>query len=200
MNAIILSAIWGVVMMFCSAFLKNKSAYKTVATIGMAILLIVNVMETYGRPFFHFPLYGMLAFDKFGLYFNSLLILCTFIYFLLSSKEIERVGNYAAEYFALIFFSLCGIFLLTSYTNLLTLFLGIEIMSIPLYILTGSQKLNLKSNEASLKYFLMGAFSTGIMLMGIALIYGGTGTFDIAKMMADHSSGSAAMGKGSKFV
>ena len=53
------------------------------------------------------------------------------------------------------------------------LFLGIEIMSIPSYILTGSDKRNLKSNEASLKYFLMGAFSTGLMLMGIALIYGG---------------------------
>src|SRR5438045_6279554 len=53
------------------------------------------------------------------------------------------------------------------------LFLGIEIMSIPLYILTGSEKSNLKGNEASLKYFLMGAFSTGIMLMGIAFIYGG---------------------------
>ena len=57
------------------------------------------------------------------------------------------------------------------------LFLGIEIISIPLYILTGSDKRNLKSNEASLKYFLLGAFSTGLMLMGIALIYGATGTF-----------------------
>jgi NADH-quinone oxidoreductase subunit N len=57
------------------------------------------------------------------------------------------------------------------------LFIGVEILSIPLYILTGSDKRNLKSNEASLKYFLMGSFSTGIMLMGIALIYGGTGSF-----------------------
>jgi len=56
--------------------------------------------------------------------------------------------------------------------------LGIEIISIPLYILTGSDKRNLKSNEASLKYFLLGAFSTGLMLMGIALIYGARGTFD----------------------
>jgi NADH-quinone oxidoreductase subunit N len=60
---------------------------------------------------------------------------------------------------------------------LLILFLGIEIISIPLYILTGSDKRNLKSNEASLKYFLLGAFSTGLMLMGIALIYGAKGTF-----------------------
>ena len=59
------------------------------------------------------------------------------------------------------------------------LFLGIEILSIPLYILTGSDKRNLKSNEAALKYFLMGSFSTGLMLMGIALMYGGTGTFSM---------------------
>ena len=57
------------------------------------------------------------------------------------------------------------------------LFIGIEIISIPFYILTGSDKRNLKSNEASLKYFLMGSFSTGIMLMGIALLYGTNGTF-----------------------
>jgi NADH-quinone oxidoreductase subunit N len=72
---------------------------------------------------------------------------------------------------------LCGVTIVSSFTSLLMLFLGIEIISIPLYILTGSDKKNLKSNEASLKYFLMGAFSTGLMLMGIALIYGSTGTF-----------------------
>ncbi|MGE5106331.1 MAG: NADH-quinone oxidoreductase subunit N, partial [Sphingobacteriales bacterium] len=81
------------------------------------------------------------------------------------------------EYFALLFFILCGVAIVAVYNNFLMLFLGIEIISIPLYILTGSDKRNLKSNEASLKYFLMGAFSTGIMLMGIAFIYGATGSF-----------------------
>src|SRR5581483_7780276 len=76
-------------------------------------------------------------------------------------------------------FVLSGIGLLSFYNNLLTLFLGIEIMTIPLYILTGSDKRNMKSNEAALKYFLMGSFSTGLMLMGIALTYGGTGTFNL---------------------
>ncbi|HEU0227510.1 MAG TPA: NADH-quinone oxidoreductase subunit N [Arachidicoccus soli] len=177
MNAIILSAILGVVMMFCSAFVKNTKSYKIVALIGLIILLIANISETYGQPVFQIPLYDMLKFDKFGLYFNTLAIICTIVYTAVSGSEIDRVGNYIAEYFALIFFVLCGIFILTSFNSLLMLFIGIEIMSIPLYILTGSRKLNLKSNEASLKYFLMGAFSTGIMLMGIALIYGGTGSF-----------------------
>mgnify|MGYP003336673090 CR=1 FL=1 len=65
----------------------------------------------------------------------------------------------------------------TAFKTLLMLFLGIEIISIPLYILAGSDKRNLKSNEAALKYFLMGSFSTGLMLMGIALLYGSSGTF-----------------------
>jgi NADH-quinone oxidoreductase subunit N len=95
------------------------------------------------------------------------------------------VGVSYAEYFALIFFILCGIALVSSFRSLLILFLGIEIISIPLYILTGSDKRNLKSNEASLKYFLLGAFSTGLMLMGITLLYGATGTFITTGMIAD---------------
>ncbi len=74
-----------------------------------------------------------------------------------------------------------------SFKSLLILFLGIEIISIPLYILTGSDKSSLKSNEASLKYFLMGAFSTGLMLMGIALLYGATGTFNTSLMQGGAS-------------
>jgi NADH-quinone oxidoreductase subunit N len=104
---------------------------------------------------------------------------CTLIFFLLSGKEMEKVGLPYSDYFALIFFILCGIVLSSSFSSLLILFLGIEIISIPLYILTGSDKRNLKSNEAALKYFLLGSFSTGLMLMGITLIYGNSGSFSI---------------------
>jgi NADH-quinone oxidoreductase subunit N len=74
---------------------------------------------------------------------------------------------------------MCGVYLLSTYSNLLILFIGIEVLSIPQYILAGSDKESLKSNEASLKYFLLGSFSTGILLMGITLLYGATGSFDI---------------------
>jgi len=108
---------------------------------------------------------------------------------LLSGKEIEKTGLNVADYYALIFFVLCGVSILSSFNGLLMLFLGIEILSIPLYILTGSDKRNLKSNEASLKYFLMGSFSTGIMLMGIVLIYGATGVFTLSGTSAAPSTG-----------
>ncbi|MBS1760919.1 MAG: NADH-quinone oxidoreductase subunit N [Bacteroidetes bacterium] len=179
MNALILSAILGVVMMFSGLWLKQKSIVRSLAIAGVLLLLLVNVLETSGIVLFKFDWNGMLHFDRFSLLFNSIVFAITLLYFILSSKDMEKVGINYAEYFALIFFILCGIVLAVSFKSLLILFLGIEIMSIPMYILTGAEKRNLKSNEASLKYFLQGAFSTGIMLMGIAFIYGDKGSFQL---------------------
>lgn len=177
MNALIISAILGVLMMFSSFLLKRRAAVRNLAIGGMGLLLLVNILEMCGTELFHVNTNGMMQFDRFALLFNSTAIFSTLLYLLLSARDMEKVGVNYAEYFALIFFIICGIVLTTSFKSLLILFLGIEIISIPLYILTGSDKRNLKSNEASLKYFLLGSFSTGLMLMGIALLYGARGTF-----------------------
>ncbi len=189
MNAIILSALLGVVMMFSGILTKNGSAFKYIAAAGLLLLLIANLLHTYGIWSVHVDTRGMLNFNKFGLFFNSIAFTATLIYVLLSGRDIEKAGVNGAEYFALIFFVLCGVSILSSFNGLLMLFLGIEILTIPLYILTGADKRNLKSNEASLKYFLMGSFSTGIMLMGIALIYGATGSFAMLPPTTAPSSG-----------
>lgn len=184
MNVIILSAIWGVILMFGGVFFKKRQTPLYWAIAGVCILLIANLMEFFGHSFFRFDTRDMLHFDKFTLHFNTVVLFCTLLYFLLSGRDIEKIGIHISEYFCLIFFVLCGVFISSSFNTLLLFFLGIEIMSIPLYILTGSNKLNLKGNEAALKYFLMGAFSTGLMLMGIALIYGGNpqGSFYITNI------------------
>lgn len=178
MNALIVSAVLGVVMMFSSVWLKSKAAVRNVAIAGMVLLVAVNIMEFYGVQLFHIDTKGMISFDKFALVFNTVIFVSTLLYYLLSARDMEKVGLNYAEYFALIFFILCGVTLSSSFQSLLVLFLGIEIISIPLYILTGSDKRNLKSNEAALKYFLLGSFSTGILLMGIALVYGAKGSFN----------------------
>src|SRR4030095_1014329 len=157
---------------------KQKWAVRNLAIGGMLILLVVNILEMRGIDFFKIDSRGMLGFDRFALLFNSIVFASTLIFLILSGRDMEKLSIHYAEFFALIFFILSGICLTSSFRSLLILFLGIEIISIPLYILTGSDKKNLKSNEASLKYFLLGAFSTGLMLMGIALIFGATGTFD----------------------
>ena len=175
MNAIILSAIWGIIMMFSAVFIKSKSVPKYLALAAVILIFIANAIElNSGVSFFNIDVHDMLRIGSFNLTFIAVALGCTIFYFLLSGSEFEKTGPHVGEYFALIFFVLCGVALCATFNTLLMLFIGIEIMSIPLYILTGSDKRNLKSNEAALKYFLMGAFSTGIMLMGIAFIYGGT--------------------------
>lgn len=181
MKAIIAATIFGIVMMYAGIMVKDKKGVTTLATLLVLLLLGVNIWDLVTTPanapqvFFN----TMLRVDRYTLWFNTLMTGVTLLYTLLVGKEIRKVGAHVAEYFALIFFIMCGIYLLSSYNNLLILFLGIEILSIPQYILAGSDKRNLKSSEASLKYFLMGAFSTGILLMGITLLYGASGSFNI---------------------
>jgi NADH-quinone oxidoreductase subunit N len=185
MNTIIFTAVWGIVMMLTGAFSKSKTLPSYLAVIGLVLAFTVNMMELlYEQPIFAIDVKEMIITNSYNLAFIGVALLCTLVYFLLSGKDIEKVGSHVAEYYALIFFILCGVAICATFNTLLMLFIGIEIITIPLYILTGSDKRNLKSNEAALKYFLMGSFSTGIMLMGIAFIYGGNsqGTFYINKL------------------
>jgi NADH-quinone oxidoreductase subunit N len=184
MNALIIAAVWGVIMMFSGVTLKSNGAIRTLGIGGMVILLAANILEMAGKSFFKIDAGHMMVFDRFALLFISIALLSTLVYLLLSARDMEKVGLNYSEYFALIFFIMAGIILTASFKSLLILFLGVEIISIPLYILTGSDKRNLKSNEASLKYFLLGAFSTGLMLMGIALVYGSSGSFHVGAIGA----------------
>jgi NADH-quinone oxidoreductase subunit N len=195
MNSIIISAVLGVIMMFSGIFLKKNSSIGTLAIAAVALLLAAAIAELSGYHFFSVDTHNMLYFDVFGLLFNCIAFGCTLAYFLLNARDIAAIGNNPGEYFALIFFVLCGVAIASSFNSLLMLFIGIEIISIPLYILTGSDKRNLKSNEASLKYFLMGSFSTGIMLLGIAFLYGSSdkGSFFLEDISDSHTPGNPMM-------
>ncbi len=181
MKAIIAATVLGVILMFAGLMMKDKKSVVTLASVLFIGLFGVSICELSVTPatapesFFN----DMMRVDRYSAWFNMLMTGITAWYVLLVGKEIRKVGSHVGEYFALISFILVGVYLLSTYNNMLMLFLGIEIMSIPQYILAGSDKRNLKSSEASLKYFLMGAFSTGILMMGITLLYGATSTFNI---------------------
>jgi len=189
MNAIIVSTLLGVIMMFCSWGIKSQKTQQNIALVGLFVLILSNLAQLNGWFVISFDTKGMLAFTRFGLFVNTLFFVITFIYIWLNGEEIAKFDNQAADFYALFFFILCGASILTSFDNLLMLFIGIEILSIPLYILTGADKKNLFSNEAALKYFLMGSFSTGILLLGIAFIYGATGSFHLLEPVLKPSTG-----------
>jgi len=184
MNAIVFSAVYGVIMMFAGILVKQAGIIRSLGLAGFAGLVLVTLLEMGGIRLVPFDLKGMLLIDTYSLVFMGLMYMITFYYLLLSGGELEKVGSHAADYLALLFFISAGVAIIASFYNLLMLFLGIEIISIPLYILSGADKRNLKSNEASLKYLLMGAFSTGLMLMGVALIYGSSGSFSVDMLVA----------------
>ncbi|RYY83290.1 MAG: NADH-quinone oxidoreductase subunit N, partial [Chitinophagaceae bacterium] len=177
MNALLFSAISGVLMMFSSFAFKRAANVRGLAIVLLLAVLAGALLDLRGYNLFHIHTEGMLHFDRFASLFMAVASASTLAYFLLSARDMEAVGPNYSEYFALIFFVLTGVAMTSAFQSLLILFLGIEVLSIPLYILAGAEKNNLKSNEAALKYFLMGSFSTGLLLMGIALIYGATGTF-----------------------
>lgn len=124
---------------------------------------------------------NMLTFDNYAVAFSAAISVVAFLWFMMSKDYFEN-NTHVTDHFALILFSLVGAVFMVSYSNMAMLFLGIEILSISLYILAGSKMNDLFSNEASFKYFLMGSFATGFLLFGIALIYGVTGSFDLAKI------------------
>src|SRR5687768_13348536 len=122
MNTLILAAISGVIMMFSSFLLKDKSVIRTVAHILLLAMIAGNILELRGVEFFEVDTYGMLAFDRFALLFTLVANLCTLAFFLLSSKDMEKVGVNYGDYFALLFFILAGVVLSVSFKSLLILF------------------------------------------------------------------------------
>ena len=174
MNIIITIAVTALVVLYAGLF-KAKKALLPISLIGL-LTSLVFVVTSWNTNLVHF---GMMEMDNFALAFSGLTILGTVFILLLTQNYFSITSENVAEYITLILFALVGVIIMVSYKNMSMLFIGVEIMSVSLYILAGIRKHNFASNEASLKYFLMGAFSTGFLLFGITLIYGATGSFDL---------------------
>ncbi len=179
MIAIISLAILGVFSMMAGLYQTSNKAILGVIVAGLVALLFANTLAWNSAETLF---YGMLNFDNYSVAFTGSLLFILALLFLLSEFFFPHIKQYVTERYTLFIFSLIGMICMVSFANMTMLFVGIEVMSVPLYVLAGSEKKNLFSNEASLKYFLMGAFATGILLMGIALIYGATGTFDVVEI------------------
>lgn len=176
MNSLIIISLLAILVLYLGLF-KAVRALLPVSVLGLIAALVAAVCEWNSGTEAIFN--GMMLFDNFAVAFSAITILVTVLVLLLSGGYFERISDQVAEYYTLILFSLAGIVLMVSYHNLSMLFIGVEIMSVCLYILAGIKKKDVASNEAALKYFLMGAFSTGFLLFGVALIYGASGSFDL---------------------
>lgn len=172
----------GAVLVLFLGLNKQESALKNIAAGFLFIAAALAISESLGFMNFsaisNWAPKSMLNFEKGDLMFVGLLAAITgAIIAIFPSSDYK-----GADKLGLIMLSLNGAYIMVGADNLVMLFLGIEILSIPLYVLAGSDKLSLRSNEAAIKYFLMGAFSTAIFLLGCAFIYGGTSTLSLSEI------------------
>jgi NADH-quinone oxidoreductase subunit N len=187
LQILILSAI-GVLAMI-SEVLNFKKAMPYIAIVGAGVTIASIILHwgTTNSWFGH-----MMVDDNFGQAF-MLIASIVFLLWLLLFSDMFKKEETISDFISLLSFAMVGGFMMVSFSNLAMLFLGIEILSIPVYVLAGSNRRSLKSNESAFKYFLMGAFASGILLFGIAFLYGATGTFDVTEMAAAYKANSAAM-------
>ena len=181
----IVIAFVAIILLMLQALFPNKSknifGYLSLLGIFIAALCISfdfqNVMDSVCTKSYSFS--GMWVIDNYSRFFKLLFLLCTGLTILISIKYVKEEDINHGEYFTLILFSTLGMMIMASGSNFVTIFLGIELMSICLYALAGIKRERLICNEASLKYFLLGSFATGFLLYGMALFYGAIGSTNL---------------------
>jgi len=159
----------------------SKAHLATVALLGVVAALLTSLAAWGGRGR---GFRDMVILDNYALFFHVVICYGAALIVLLSIDYLRRSGVESGEYYALVLFSTSGMLLLTSASDLIVVFIAIELMSLSLYVLSGLFKRRRQAGEASMKYFLLGAFASAFLLYGIALLYGATGTTSIDRIAA----------------
>lgn len=150
------------------------------AAIVLAAALATLALAGEVRPAYS----GMFVADRFAVFFKIVFYLATLLTFLLSRKYAEIEGVAECEYYVLLLFALSGMMIMASATDLMTIYVGLELMALCTYVLTGFLRHERRSNEAALKYVILGGVATGIFLYGVSLVYGLTGTTQLGAIAA----------------
>jgi len=180
---VIVLAVWGTLLLIVDLFIAENRKHITawLAVAGLAVTFIVNLVlyNVQGEAFL-----GMFVNDHFSSFMNIIVLVTAFISILLSIDYLRRTGIERGEYYPLILLTSAGMMFMGHANDLITVFVALEMLSIPLYIMAAFRYPELKSEEAGLKYFILGAFSSAFFVYGAALIYGATGATNLNEIFA----------------
>ncbi len=184
---------WASLLLLADLFLprERKGSTALLAALGLALTLGVTLAQS-GQEFA--PGFGsMVVRDGFSSFLNVLFLLTGLLGIAVSHGYNRRMGIERGEYYPLMLFSVVGMMLMAQATDLIVVFLALELLSFPLYVMAAFAYPKPQSEEAGLKYFLLGAFSSGFVVYGIALTFGATGSTDLAYILASVSTGAASL-------
>jgi NADH-quinone oxidoreductase subunit N len=185
--------LWACALLLVDLFIPKERKHLTVilAAAGLLLSLVLTLtrldLQTYAFN-------GMVSVDGFSNFLSLLFIVSGLVAIALSYDYLKRMGLERGEYYVLLLFVVSGMILMGMATDLIVVFLALELLSIPLYVMAGFATPRPDSEESSLKYFLLGSFSTGIVVYGIALIFGATATTSLAGILESINSGTALPG------
>ena len=191
----IILTVWACVLLLLDLFIskERKGITALLSALGLAVTLGFTLAQI-GEEGTAFT--NMVVLDGFSTFVNALLLISGLLGVALAYGYVKRMGLERGEYYTLLLFSVTGMMLMAQATDLIVVFLALELLSIPLYVLAAFARPKLESEEAGLKYFLLGAFSTGFVVYGIVLIFGATQSTSLAAIVAAASSGIASASTG----
>src|SRR5574341_402214 len=183
----IITSVVGVLLMLVDALQKKGESKLNapVALIGLVLALIAVFRLGASGSYFG----GMIETDQIRFFFSITILIVAIVAVLLASQFVRDEGLPPGEFFTLIMFATTGMLLLVAAGDLVMVFLGLEIASITTYVMAGYRRYDVRANESSLKYFLLGSFAPAFLLYGMALVYGATGTTKIEKISAAITAG-----------
>ncbi|MBF0553759.1 MAG: NADH-quinone oxidoreductase subunit N [Nitrospirae bacterium] len=164
----------GLVLLLVEAFVKRKEIVAVLALLGVFAAFLSLKLGTFGVVFG-----GMFISDGYSFFFKLIFFINLILSILISVRYLKTEDSLRGEYYCLLVFSTLGMMVMASAGNLITLYLGLELMALSTYVLAGFIRHDTKSTEAAVKYFLTGGFSTALLLYGISLVYGVTGSMDL---------------------
>ncbi|NOY98548.1 MAG: NADH-quinone oxidoreductase subunit N [Chloroflexi bacterium] len=187
---IILLVAWASALLLVDLFIPKgrKGLTALLAAVGLAAAMGITLTQS-GHTGVGFS--GMVVLDGFSVFVNLLLLFTGLLGVALAYGYVKRLGIERGEYYTLLLFSIAGMLLMAQAADLIMIFLALELLSIPLYVLAAFAHPQAESEEAGLKYFLLGAFSSGFVVYGIALVFGATQTTALSGIAAAVSAGTA---------
>jgi len=177
---VVIIAAWAMLLMMVDLVIpkdkKSWLAWLSLVGILLAFILTVGLWGTDEGTFIPKGGTPMVVVDNYGTFLNAIILLTAFLTVLISVSYLRKANLDRGEYYYLLLFSISGMMLMGMANDLILIFLALELLSIPLYVLSGFARPRVDSEESAMKYFLLGAFASGFFIFGIAMIYGATGT------------------------
>ncbi len=181
----------GLIVMITEAVARPSSKSGLLATSVVALLtaMALNAWISLGTPLDQSIFADMARVDRYGAAFQFIALLAGILTLFMSDAYLERIGVRVGEYYALVLFGVLGMMLLSIATDLIMVFIAVEVMSIAMYVLCAIKRHDPKCVEAGFKYFILGAFSSALLLYGIALLYGATGSTSLQRLASVLAAG-----------